>query len=226
MKSVSGRYFDWLRCGVLVFLSLLIMVGCSGGGGPTEPDINSRNLPETTVTSGVGATLSAGVDTLLRPNAVNSKRYHNEIIVNDNYLYMAHYGEGVMVFDLTNPGYPVQVSSFGALGNDQGIRIEGDVFYMIDQSGDLSTFDYSVSKVNPPFMDTNSERDSYFARSVVVIGDYAYVGEGNYGIYVYDVSDPYNIELISDLALYHVNGMINDGPVIYAVADMTTYVII
>ncbi len=169
-----------------------------------------------------GHTLAA-LDISDPPNAPDPYRYltpqgyHNQMAVKNNYLYLCHYEEGIMVFDVSNPGFPTPVNSFGDLGNMYGIHIEDDILYAFQHSGDLSTFDYSMSWTDPPLLDTNSESESCFAYGMVLIGDYAYVSEANYGIYVYDVSEPGNIDLVGDLEMPNAMEMVNDGSVIYVV---------
>ena len=88
---------------------------------------------------------------------------------------------------------------------------------MAEIGGDLHSFDYSVSQTNPPPLDSNYDGDSFFVGGLVVVGgNYAYTTEANYGIYVYDVTDPSAMELIGDLNSSGLGELIHDGPVIYA----------
>jgi len=105
-------------------------------------------------------------------------------------LFLAHSEEGVLVFDVTVPPSPVNVNSFGDVGYATAIAIEDDVLYVVDLSGDISTFDYSVSKTDPPFMGSGGDGLSYFATSVIIAGNYACVSEDDLGLFVYDVFDP------------------------------------
>ena len=144
--------------------------------------------------------------------------FANQMDVNDSLLYLCHSDSGVMVYDLVDPSMPYYLNSFGPVDLET-IAIFTDTLCTVNLAGDISTFDLGISTIDPPLLDTNADSPSSFSKEIVIVNAHAYVSESNYGIYVYDISDPYDIQLVGDLELYNANGLSSDGALIYAAAS-------
>jgi hypothetical protein len=143
--------------------------------------------------------------------------YHFEMLIRNNYLYMCNFAEGIMVFDISNPANPVHVSSFGNVGNPERICIDDNKMYMTEICGELYIFDLGVSPTNPPMLGSYLDTPSCFVLGLLVLGNsYAYSSVANHGLYVFDIQNPGDIQVIGDSSTLVPREMINDGNVIYA----------
>jgi len=159
------------------------------------------------------------------PDVSLNPGYKRDMLVYNNYMYMAHGNDGILVFDITNPGAPSQVSNFGPT-NLIMMDIDNGILSTVNTIGYVTTYDYSVSPTNPPYLDMYTNPDASLGEDIVAIGDYVYVSLYYEGIWVFDVSDPDNITRVGDLEFNHIEGLVNDGPIIYAAASNGLNVII
>jgi len=111
-----------------------------------------------------------------------------DVDVVGNYAYIAAYGLGLGIVDVsdpTNPGVPIYIWS----GTAVGVEVSGDYAYVAGDAHGLFIFDITdptspsqAGRYDPP----NAVED------VVVDGDVAYLAEGTGGLRVVDVSDRSN----------------------------------
>ncbi len=144
--------------------------------------------------------------------------FANQMIDYGSLLYLAHSNAGCMVFDLADPASPFYMNSFGP-ANLETLGIDGFILFAVNTMGDISTFDLSVNSVDPPLLDTNAESPSTFSKEIVIVNGHAYVSESNFGIYIYNITDPSSILLVGELDLYNADGLAADGSIIYAASS-------
>ncbi len=108
--------------------------------------------------------------------------------MNGDYAFVADFGSGLAVIDISvppNPGTPVYEDT---TGDALGVYVSGDYAYVADGSG------LAVIEVSDP---TNPGTPVYEATTgdawgVYVSGDYAYLADYESGLAVIDISDPTN----------------------------------
>ncbi len=152
--------------------------------------------------------------------------YPQDIEVTDQYLYVAHYNTGIVALDRSNPANPTIVNTFGS-DDVQSLLVVGDILYAVDWStGALSLYDLGADPEDPPLLDMSSGGPGSYGYSVIVVGDFAYVSRSYYGLVVFDISTPSDIEYIGDLELYGATAMINVGPIIYVLTEDALNIVI
>jgi hypothetical protein len=118
----------------------------------------------------------------------NTIGFAYSVCVDGNYAYVADYGGGLAVIDIsdpTNPGTPIYEDTSG---NAWGVCVRGDYAYMAVWDSGMAVVD--ISDPTNPGTPIYEELSGY-AMNVYVSGDYAYVA-GNNGLAVIDISDPTN----------------------------------
>ncbi len=127
------------------------------------------------------------------------------VFVSDNYAYVAEYGDGFEILDVSDPTNPVKLSQFFDGGQARHIYIEGDYAYIADGSNG----GFEIVNVSDPM---NPYKVGYYlesfssAEDISIVGEYAYVAYGSYGLEIIDISDKANPTLVSQF---------NDGGTTY-----------
>ena len=118
-----------------------------------------------------------------------------------NYAYLADDVADLLILDISNPANPVRVSdiSTGGTANEVQVvgRLSGNVAYVADGNLGLQIVDVS-DPAHPVRLGTWQDATGA-ARSVAVLGNYAYVADGT-GLQVIDVSDPTQPMRVGSLA--------------------------
>jgi hypothetical protein len=105
----------------------------------------------------------------------------------DNCAYMAVYGYGLVILDVTDPGAITLISQLETEEPLNDLHVEGDYLYLALDSYGLKILDVS-SPGNP--QPVGHYETSNPSRSIAVWGDYAYMADGSAGITALDISDP------------------------------------
>jgi hypothetical protein len=105
--------------------------------------------------------------------------------VDGNYVYVAAYGEGLRIVDVSNPTAIVEV---GAETSDLaiGVAIQGNYAYVGAGGNTMNIID--ISDPAAPVL-VGSAGMAGSAWGVAVSGDYAYVANAEYGVRVFNVDD-------------------------------------
>ena len=117
--------------------------------------------------------------------------YAVDVYISGCYAYVADYGAGLRIIDVSDPSNPEGVGCYGTPGYAWNVYVSGDYAYVADRSAGLQIIDVSDPS-NPEevgYYDTPG-----FAYDVYVSGEYAYVADWDGGLRVIDVSDPSNPE--------------------------------
>ena len=109
------------------------------------------------------------------------------VAVNGNYAYIADYGSGLMVIDISNPTSPVGVGSYTA-GVYVDVAVSGNYAYLVGGWA----YGLRIIDIQSP---SSPSYEGYYdtpgsAKGVTVSGNYAYVADGDYGLRVVNVSNP------------------------------------
>jgi hypothetical protein len=179
------------------FLLLLILVflGCSSNDDSTNP------LPENNVLN-----VSFKLDIETSPFLPQGMVYD----ATRAYFYVAAKGGGLLVFDNSNANQPNQIATvpISDFGNLHAMHIYqrdnlvylalGDLFSPSGSKAGIAIIDVSDPK-NPQVRDY-WDTDAVIGGSAIVIveGNYAYLGAMNFGLMIFDISNPDAIDDVSE----------------------------
>ncbi|NHJ41348.1 MAG: hypothetical protein FK731_15050 [Asgard group archaeon] len=127
---------------------------------------------------------------------------HN-VFFQDDILYLANGFDGLYLLDASNPNNIKKLSEFSVDCYTKDVFVIDDIAYVADENLGVMTF--NVSDENNPV--SASIYSGYFAQGVVVNDSLMYAAVGNDGLAIFDVSDPYFIELVQE---YDFNGYAED----------------
>ncbi len=115
-----------------------------------------------------------------------------DIEVDNFYAFLASGNSGFKVFDVSNPAATTELFSrnIGGDGNDVAIELRGNLAYL-GTWNDLYVYDISVPSSPTELGVTPIDTDQGETSSMVVIGDYAFIGT-NSGLKVVDINDSSN----------------------------------
>ncbi len=130
------------------------------------------------------------------------------VFVTGSYAFIGDDGgggvTGLEIVDVSNPASPVQASSYVppvSPYNIKGVHVSGDYAFVVD--GDTSgLLVVDVSDPSSPTLagslDTPGPGSSWSSTllGIFVIGDYAYMADGEYGLQIIDVSNPASPSLV------------------------------
>ena len=110
----------------------------------------------------------------------------NEVVVIDEYAYIANGQDGLLIADISNPAAPYRVGSYGtSYACDLAVR--DNYAYIADRTGGLVIIDHSFKQFPAQVgaYDTDGE-----AWGIELIGDLAYIADFDFGLQIIDVSNP------------------------------------
>ena len=115
-----------------------------------------------------------------------------DIVISGNYAYLANGGDGLRIYDISNPTAPAHAGHKNFNNNGQyacGIAISGSFAFLADYAG-LSTY-VILDPANPQYVGTtNCNLNGGYAFSVTISGHYAYVANEGDGMRIFDLSNP------------------------------------
>lgn len=127
----------------------------------------------------------------------------------------------------TDPSAPVFTTEFGN-ANSYGLYAYGD--YLISNewgSGTLNIWDISVNPLNPALTGSTTDGPGASNFNCVVVGGYAYTTKSDFGLVVYDISDPSNPTYTGELAIAGASYIRAHGDLIYVMGNNSMlYVIV
>jgi hypothetical protein len=108
----------------------------------------------------------------------------------DNLVYLVVNGEGLQVFDITNPDIPVLISSLQTPGDSWDIWVQDGYAYVADFHAGMTVIDVSVP-TEPHLVGTTLWNEDYQSAEIVRgEGDVVYIAAGSRGLIIIDVSNP------------------------------------
>ncbi|RKZ26085.1 hypothetical protein DRQ20_03750 [bacterium] len=152
-----------------------------------------------------------------------------DILYPGDYLYIAVYGEGVRIYDITDPVAPVWVSSIidASTRYIESICIDSVYAYLALGSSGIHVYDIS----NPllPFRIATADTRGK-ARDLCTGEGYLYVADGDSGVLIFDISVPESLKEVSACSVSYAHSLVlsngylyiaqlNDGWSIWKVED-------
>ena len=125
-------------------------------------------------------------------NSLNSDiKWSYDVVAQGNYVYLAGYYNGLLIYDISSPSEPILVGQFNDDdGLAQSVHVDGSFVYVADHER-FEIID--VSNPSEPFeIYEIAFTYSGSAMDVAVEGPFAYVAAQAAGLLIVNVSDPYN----------------------------------
>ena len=107
-----------------------------------------------------------------------------------NYLYVCGYGNGLVIYDITERYFPIEVSRITGIGNVYGIKLSENYMYLASASQGLRIYEIS-DPGNPQFLSFLSIPSGGYPL-LTKDNDYVYYASYSYGHVIIDVSNPAN----------------------------------
>ena len=111
------------------------------------------------------------------------------VAVSGNYAYVADWGPGLLIIDVSNVANPTLAGSYNTPDDASGVALSGNYAYVADKYSGLQIID--VANVTNPTL-AGSYNTPNQARGVAVSGNYAYVADYDVGLQIIDVSNVAN----------------------------------
>lgn len=110
----------------------------------------------------------------------------NQIIVKDNYAFIANDYNGVMIFNISNPTIPYLVSNINMPGRTMSVRVDNTTLYMANDEGLMQIYD--ISNITTPvklYDDISFPGQGYDIKIVSInFNKYALIAAGNAGLLI------------------------------------------
>ncbi|NCR29182.1 MAG: hypothetical protein GPJ25_24040 [Microcystis aeruginosa LE13-04] len=104
-----------------------------------------------------------------------------------NYAYVADWGSGLQIIDISNPATPTFKGNYDTSGTALDVQVVGNYAYVADQYSGLQIID--ISNPVAPTLKGNYNTSGN-AIGVQIVGNYAYVADGYSGLQIIDISNP------------------------------------
>ena len=117
----------------------------------------------------------------------NTAGVASDVVVRDNYAYIANYITGLLIMNVTDPGSSTPTSNYDTAGYADGVAVSGNFAYVADDENGLVIVDIS-DPLSPEL--AGSYNTSGYARNVAISGNYAYVADLENGLVIVDVTNP------------------------------------
>jgi 6-phosphogluconolactonase (cycloisomerase 2 family) len=143
-----------------------------------------------------------------------------DVALDGDYAYVAD-GDGLVIFDVTNPSTPTFLGSYSTLPNSSAyaVTVAGDYAYIAGSDGRFSAID--VSDPTAPTLTWDDVTIVADGTDVVVAGDYAYVVFSqfltDFGLVVYDISAPTTPVAVTTYDTTGTSGLDIAGDYLYTV---------
>ncbi|MFM6293301.1 MAG: LVIVD repeat-containing protein, partial [Dolichospermum sp.] len=112
--------------------------------------------------------------------------YAHDVQIVGNYAYVADWGSGLQIIDISNPTSPTLVGNYDTSGYAIDVQIVGNYAYVADGKSGLQII--NISNPAAPTLVGNYDTSGY-ANDVQVVGKYAYLADGDGGLKIIDVSE-------------------------------------
>jgi hypothetical protein len=126
-----------------------------------------------------------------------------------NYAYVADYGSGLQIIDISNPLAPTLKGNYDTPGSAVGVQVVGNYAYVTDANKGLQIID--ISNPSTPKLGVNYNIAYYSIYDVQVVGKYAYVVNEQW----LDIIDISNLSFNPNLvAKYYTSSLSTDVQVV------------
>jgi len=107
------------------------------------------------------------------------------VFVSGSYAYVADWGSGLQIINVSNPASPTLAGSYDTPDYAEGVFVSGSYAYVADWGSGLQII--NVSNPASPTLAGAYDTPGY-ARGVFISGSYAYVADGANGLLIFDIS--------------------------------------
>ena len=149
-----------------------------------------------TIASHGFATESTGAVVLFRPRALSSldlPGFANDVVVGDDYAYIAAGAAGLVVVDVFDRSVPLIVGSVDTPGNANSVSVLGTTVYLADGVEGLQIIDVTNPQT-PSILNTVDTPGQ--ALGVFATGTLAFIADEDPGLHVIDVADPFTAQIV------------------------------
>ncbi len=152
-------------------------------------------------------------------SSVESAGTLDKMMISGDYCFASDSEEGLLVYDLNQPGQPVAVGGLDVPTDSGSMAVSGQYLYYGQKQGYPSNqrkflvIDVSIPSL-PSLVESLDLPDG--PRDISLSGNYAFVTTGSSGLQVVDISDPSSPGIVAQLAAggYYQNSVI-DGDYLY-----------
>lgn len=131
----------------------------------------------------------------------------SDIAVSGNFAYLANGTDGLRIYDISNPTNPINVGHAPSITNGtvwgvaSGVAVVSNLVYLATGSDGLRIYDVSTptNPINVGYIpsggwsvSTGIDVGPAATVGVAVSGNYAYLADGQFGLRIYDISNPSN----------------------------------
>ncbi len=134
------------------------------------------------------------------------------VFYTDSTVYLACGDEGVRIIDVTDLAEPLEIGYYNSWGTANDVFVVDSLLYLADGTAGFLTLNVS----NPASMSIAGWMSTTDARSVVVDGLYAYIGDGPADIKIADLSDTFYPEVVATVAMVDLSlKVVKDSTFLY-----------
>ncbi|MCL0062182.1 phosphate ABC transporter substrate-binding protein PstS family protein, partial [Thermodesulfovibrionales bacterium] len=119
--------------------------------------------------------------------SVDTPGYARGVYISGNHAFVADWGGGLQIIDISNPSSPVIVGSVDTPGGAVGVYISGNHAFVADRWSGLQIID--ISNPSSPVIVGSVDTPCY-AIDVFISGNHAFVADGRSGLQIIDISNP------------------------------------
>ncbi|MFQ6069841.1 MAG: LVIVD repeat-containing protein [Candidatus Aminicenantales bacterium] len=161
---------------------LQIMGKVDTPGYAYEVDVSGNYAYLATGWTGLSIVDISNLITLLIVGSFVTDGFVESLTVKNGIAYLASGFEGLRIIDISDPTNPCEVSVVPSVIPEEGCAID------VSQPSSPK----KVSYIDPPCGNEPDESVDEWSEGVIISGHYAYLSDGECGIVVIDISDPFN----------------------------------
>lgn len=124
----------------------------------------------------------------------------DSILIEGNYMYLAAWGDGYKIYDISNPGAPVLISSTPTGGHTWEVVKKGNYLFLADQTGGMKVID--ISNPLAPNQVGVIPTSSGDTKSIYIQDNTLFALDNADGVKVIDISDPTSPHLLTNWDKY------------------------
>lgn len=124
--------------------------------------------------------------------SIGVTNYAWDVVVEDDYAYVADGFSGLQVTNISNPANPQAPVWCNTPGQAYAVAIAGDYAYVADGHMGIAVID--ISNPDAPWMNAHWNYLTHDSvRDVAISGNFAFVANFHDGVFVFDITDPTNL---------------------------------
>lgn len=143
--------------------------------------------------------------------------YHHDMVVLNDYIYIASYYIGVQVLSRVTPDVPSLKGNFGPVYASGIEPVKNALLVASGNTLTLEIYNIEANPTSPPKLSSLTYPLGGNPTGIAIVGNYAYVSDSTNGIFTFDVSNLSDIKYVGSLSLPNIRDLATDGVVIYAV---------